>query len=188
MNRDLLGLVVGGLLVLWSCQPSLGEECVVFAQDVVTMHDPGGAVFRVLVTFPSLDGLVGRELHFARLLLPHLDVSEGIVLEAYPVTSPWDPETVTWDSPWVKPGGDFERRIHGSYRIHVSRDPEQPVWLDVTDYVYGITAHARRNYGLLIKPPDVLGTGYNADLADQFVSRALPDSIRIVAHVGDARQ
>src|SRR5262245_13064302 len=96
------------------------------ASDVVLLEDPLGDGVRVLLSFPDLDSLAGRDVVSARLVLSHLETSETIAIEASPVTRAWSRVDVSWTRPWTQPGGDCDRLDRGSFRVRPDRDADQP--------------------------------------------------------------
>jgi hypothetical protein len=62
-----------------------------------------------------LGGRDGLDLEYAQMLsgawleieLEERRVPRPLEIEAFLVVSPWDPDSVSWESPWEIPGGDF---------------------------------------------------------------------------------
>jgi hypothetical protein len=121
------------------------------AEAPVLIEAPEGAGFRVLVSFADLDRLVGKTVVSARLLLPHLGVTETLTLEAKAVTRAWDAASVSWSSPWETPGGDFDDGLRGSYRVTPDREAARPVGFNVSTAVRAIADGEVANHGFLIK-------------------------------------
>jgi hypothetical protein len=182
MIRPILTLATVLSLIAVAAPPSMADEVIIPVGDVAVLRDPEGGGFRVLVTFPGLDAYVGRELHFARLVLPPFQVTDLVTLEAYPVTTAWTRGTVSWDSPWTQPGGDYDPNRRADVRVHPDRDPERPVWLSVTRHIYAFTEIGERNYGLLIRPPSYVGEEFPRDL-DRLATYF--ESCRLIVHFGD---
>ncbi len=71
-------------------------------------------------------------------------------LQVFEVTTPWSEKTVTWNTPWVKPGGDFSDTVMGSASINKTM---AGTWIkiDVTPLVAKWVADPMSNHGLMLR-------------------------------------
>ena len=148
-------------------------------QLIVLIRAPEDGSFRLLLTFPDLDQLQGKLVYAARLLVPPIIIPEDIFLQPSLITTPWDPGTVDWDTPWAQPGGDYANEPGAFRHLPALRYSNNPLWLDVTRQVSSIAQLDRPNYGFIVKPPDEVARGYDAILAP--VLESLTDVV-IVGH------
>ena len=126
----------------------------------------GGGVSRVLVSTP-LTGLPnGAKIVFAEVDIPAFLPRnyQGILsLIAHPVARTWDKNTVTWTSPWAKPGGDFDTTQCA--RFFLGKKEDAPTKLDVTRFVRAWAEQGRSNYGLILLRPRSEGHGFRAEIS-----------------------
>jgi hypothetical protein len=126
----------------------------------------GGGVSRVLVSTP-LTGLPnGAKVVFAEVDIPAFLPRnyQGILsLIAHPVARTWDKNTVTWTSPWAKPGGDFDTTQ--CTRFFLGKKEDAPTKLDVTRFVRAWAEQGRSNYGLILLRPRSEGHGFRAEIS-----------------------
>lgn len=159
--------------------PPIPGEFEIPMEEVVLIRSPEDESVRLLMTFPGLDQLQGKLIYAARLLVPPLTISQDIYLQPFLITTPWDPHTADWHSPWVEPGGDYIRHPRPIRHLPAFGVSEDPLWLDVTDHVSTIAQGDQPNYGIIIKPPDEIGLGYAPLLAPALESLS---NIVIVGH------
>ncbi len=112
-------------------------------------------VSRILLHFP-LDSLDPQRVVEARLEFTSpegLPYHRRILLQVVPVTTPWDPSTVSWTVPWATPGGDFDATVSRYLALPAAG---QRVQVDITLFVRNVHLYP----GLLIKPPPFQGLGF----------------------------
>jgi hypothetical protein len=78
-------------------------------------------------------------------------------MHLYRVTAPWSENTVTWNYPWVQPGGDFDSTI--SFENFHPDQTNCMIALDLTDLVQLWVNGTYPNSGFLL-----YGTGPNSSI------------------------
>jgi hypothetical protein len=130
---------------------------------VIDTVTDSGPTYRLLLSFDVPQVLQGKSIEFAHLIMDN-PVSESgptITVQAFPLTTQWDPATVSWTFPWRRhPGGDFDSTIH--YRFRIGPQDQFRLFLDLTRFVTG-WASGRPNYGILLKRPDYEDRGFGRE-------------------------
>ncbi len=108
----------------------------------------------------------------------YLDATSGGAvdgeLRAYEVTTAWAENTVTWKTPWVKPGGDYIEPAVSVAGIDQSMVGKW-ITLDVTPLVAKWTADPASNYGLTLRLRKVSSvTGYRFVSAENWTPEHAP--------------
>lgn len=115
---------------------------------------------RVVLSFPLPERVLGSRIDFVKLEFPAVlrtDTNYRYTIEGYRITTRWEERRVTWNSPWRRPGGDFD-----SSRIcwfTTATSDSHPVVLDITNAVKDWQANGN-NFGLLLKRPEYEGGGF----------------------------
>ena len=98
-------------LSLWAA-PVLAEDVSRPITDVSTIADRGAVRVLFKTGAPVEAGALAVEQ--ATITFPvagELD-RRRIELRVHPVTTPWEPGTVDWNSGWSRPGGDFDDELY----------------------------------------------------------------------------
>ncbi len=80
------------------------------------------------------------------------------VLEFAPITTPWNPENVSWYYPWVNPGGDFD-----TSSVRIVPAPDFTDRVNMTWYFVDLYAGLPR-FGILLKPSIIDGDNFTFEL------------------------
>jgi hypothetical protein len=116
---------------------------------------------RYLVSFEIPEVLNGATIDFARLrmraevTLPEVGSLPPVVIEAYPVTTAWDAESVGWSTDWETAGGDFNEHACATYVSDATET--MSVSLDLTHVVQRWVSDETENHGVIILLPAVCG-------------------------------
>jgi hypothetical protein len=87
--------------------------------------------------------------------------SFAVRLELMPLARQWDAEHVSWDQPWVTPGGDVLKGFHRSFLL---KQPGRACF-DVTRLVQRWLNGTSQNYGLLVRTDSMFGGRISVDLS-----------------------
>lgn len=146
-------LVVTAALLIVFVSPCAGRRATTPLADAAVIRSPEEDTdCRFLARFEMSDGLSAGRLELAVLefrvavVCPH-DV-DGLALEAYPVTTPWQGETVGWIEGWDTAGGDVNRALHTSWTA--APGDSAVMRFDVTDMVAAWTSQETENHGILM--------------------------------------
>jgi hypothetical protein len=139
------------------------RELTVGVRDV-SVIDNGAGLYRVLFKLePSSDlqhVIIGEaSLNFAMAGTPE---PRRLRLHAYPVTTSWSAGSVSWTTPWTRPGGDFDQDLYASTEIDLSRGATT-VGLDLTLLIEEIVEAGRAADGFLITVDPSQGRGLSAE-------------------------
>jgi len=146
---------------------ALGDEGFLPIKDVVIIHS--GNRYRILLQIDT-DSLPPLDPAFAGLPIPWTP-QQLVTLHVYPITTPWDPTSVTWTFPWQNPGGDFHEDVHAFYTF--GSPPQDTQEIDLTPiFRYWNTSP---NYGMIIIPESLVGTQFPPSMF-QFLSQLLQES------------
>jgi hypothetical protein len=113
----------------------------------IDVRSDDGANRRGFVRFDLSSIPPGSSVTNATLYIYESDSKQDQVTYIYKVTSAWDENSVTWISPWINPGGDFDNS-----RAYVSFFPIQKnctLTIDLTDLVQE-WINGSPNYGFLL--------------------------------------
>ena len=119
-------------------------------------------IARILVRF-DLSGIVEEnDLEYAEIQFPPFLVGGGgdLTVEGLRLVRDWDEETVTWESPWERPGGDYDTTRSVAFRCG-PRDTLD-LHLDITDVLHPLF-EGEPNYGFILKRPSWEGDGFGAE-------------------------
>ena len=129
----------------------------------VHMHAPGYDGLRTLIGFDVSNIKPEDKVTKATLSLYVRGSSGGAVdgeLRAYEVTTPWNERSVSWLTPWVKPGGDFVSDPVGSVALNKDAVGHW-VSIDVTPLVAKWVADPASNNGVMVRLQKISSiTGY----------------------------
>jgi hypothetical protein len=148
MYTILLMLVCLGVWVGSSWSRSLEIEA---AQVAEIRPSEKSEDLRLLVSFELPDTLQGKSIDFAcvSFVADCAGVEGGVSFQGFAVTKAWDASTVSWESPWDKSGGDWDKSL-SAYWISEAGSGKT-VELDVTEFAKGWLREPSRNFGILVK-------------------------------------
>jgi hypothetical protein len=115
---------------------------------------------RLLVTFDLSTIASQQQIDFAQLLFrgcflaPERD-TPLCRLEIYPLSTDWQHDSVTWQTPWDQPGGDIDSCARMTNWVSAGEVDTSFMWLDVTRIVTSWRDGSRANCGILVKISDV---------------------------------
>jgi hypothetical protein len=92
--------------------------------------------------------------YFVEMELDGEKASRRIELSAFPVTTFWDPKSVSWNSPWKKQGGDLflPRKWRDSETIAAGKK-KKPLSFPVIDAVREVSRERLTIYGFALTSP-----------------------------------
>ena len=147
-------------LLSFAALMTVGLSVPLSAQETLTIdlpepHEitsPPPTIYRYLVPVSLPVELQGATVEFATLeLYLESDVSDSLPLavEAFAISTPWDPDNTTWDVPWEVPGGDF-------YTTHMSHfafavEEEAHIKTDVTTMIRAWAEEDLSQYGIILR-------------------------------------
>jgi hypothetical protein len=106
---------------------------------------------RLLLSFELPDTLQGKSIDFAcvSFVADCAGVEGGVSFQGFALTKAWDASTVSWESPWDRAGGDWDRRLsaYGISEVGSAKTVE----LDVTDFAKGWLKEPSKNFGIIVK-------------------------------------
>jgi hypothetical protein len=135
--------------------PSIVEVPVA---EVILLESVRDESFRILLSFPDLDGLSGKTVVSARLMLPTISVEAPLRLQARAVACDWSAETVSWTTPWTDEGGDYRQGVRASCLLRPDREASS-ISINITSAVTEIVENGEANFGFLLLPDAPRGTG-----------------------------
>jgi len=83
-----------------------------------------------------------------------------VTVEAYALTTAWDPGNVTWTQPWRSPGGDMGLTPASEFPTWAG--DSHAIWLDITSCARAWQT-GRGAHGLILKRPAHEGGGFGAE-------------------------
>lgn len=156
--RDGTGSILGSVVMacLWIAASAIGASAAVVtleASEAAMIENPEEpSERRVLLRFDIPDHLSVGVVEMATLefqtVLSVPDSSEGVTLDCFQVTEPWDAESVDWDEGWDNAGGDFDTASHAMCGAAVGDSSH--VQFDVTGMVASWATMGADNHGILI--------------------------------------
>jgi hypothetical protein len=113
----------------------------------IEVRPDNGANRRGLIRFDLSSIPPGSTITGARLYLYEEDKKLDQVTYIYRVTTSWSESSVTWNSPWLSPGGDFDAgHIYASFQPNQSGCMQE---IDLTDLIQE-WVDGTPNYGFLL--------------------------------------
>ncbi|MBD3349324.1 MAG: DNRLRE domain-containing protein [Candidatus Eisenbacteria bacterium] len=156
--RDGTSSVLGSAVTacLWIAASAIGASAAVVtleASEAAMIENPEEPTERrVLMRFDIPDHLSDGIVEIAALefqtALSVPDSSEGVTLDCFQVTEPWDAESVDWDEGWDNAGGDFDTASHAMCGAAVGDSSH--VQFDVTGMVASWATMGADNRGILV--------------------------------------
>jgi len=146
-----IGLLIWVVFVaMVLCLQARGANLEVQVTDLATISS--GDTTRFLLQFDMPSGLEGSTIDYAQLLFkaqPDSGSEEPLDIAGYRVTTHWEMGSVSWDYPWINPGGDYN---DSSLTLSTISGPEsESVSLDITG-ILSAWVNGKPGYGLIIKP------------------------------------
>lgn len=149
----------------------LSESIEIGLNDVTTIQDTSGLeriLFKIdLEGIPETSVIDFAELFVPGFLPPNVEIVFGI--EARRIARDWDANNVSWDHPWVNPGGDFDTTYCCLFTLD-NKDVTK-THLDVTPIIKSMI-EGEANYGVILKRPEFEGNGftqYGSELYEKLV-------------------
>lgn len=146
--------------VLGVAGAAVGAQLTIAPDNIVALEPPAESeeTTRFLLALPLPAVLEGSTIDFTKLTMS-VRVGTGelsaedtpFVVDAYAVTTEWDPEAVGWSTGWDTPGGDFDESLHASH-IGVA-DTMATVSLDLTHALQAWVDGSIGNAGIIITVP-----------------------------------
>jgi hypothetical protein len=159
------GLAAAQVLLLLATAVSLADTLSVPLGPTAYVTGPirGESRGRALIAVSLPSEVRAADIDFACIQIPSplLTDQRGIVtVEAYALTTAWDPSSVTWTTPWRTPGGDMDS-------VEASEFPtwagdSHAIWLDITSCARAWKA-GRAAHGLVLRRPLREGGGFAAE-------------------------
>ena len=106
---------------------------------------------------------------------------KSLTLQIHPITTPWDPGIVNWESGWEKPGGDFDSGAYTRSEVDLSKG-SATFGIDLTGLMKEILEDGRAANGFIVTVPSYAGEGIassDLDWLAGFSSATLDLSYRI---------
>jgi hypothetical protein len=156
--------IIGALLAV--ALPVAADPVQVPIVETGVISDRTGST-RILMKPGDLSEFEGQLITSAVLsfVLPGLPAARIVPVRVYPLTTDWSAGTVTWDSPWVAAGADFDDAYYDTV-VLASGSRETTLSVDVTSIVRAIVEGEYGRYGFLITVPAYDGVGFRpADLS-----------------------
>lgn len=158
-----LGLVMGLSVSAWS----LDSLTVDINETAAIVNPEDQNDVRILLKFESITSLDSNDVVIIAQLRSTVDLvnapDRSILLQVVPLSTAWNANTVSWNSPWASSGGDLVEDLSISGRI--TNADSQNVKLDVTRIIQKTVSGRITNNGLMLRQV--------GDLKRQFTIRTL---------------
>ena len=118
----------------------------------VISSSEGGAVRYLAappVGFPDTTMVIGQAILTLMASVQSEDSVTYASIKAYPISTPWSVDNVTWDTPWNSPGGDIDDVNYAAYAM--GRPGTQVIEIDLTDLCMRWADGRLPYYGFLIE-------------------------------------
>lgn len=140
------------LLIIMLAGTATADENVVNINSAIVIRSPNYGEFHVLmrpqIKFPDTTMVVDRA--FLNLIAsPQTDDRTYISIRLHPITTDWDGNNVSWDSPWTEAGGDIDEMFYGEHLIILPENQE--IQIDITDLCMRWADGRLPYYGFLLK-------------------------------------
>ena len=136
--------------------------------DVATIENGAGEA-RLLFRAGDLSDLGPIVIKRAVLRIPLAGaaVARSLDLRVHNVTTDWNPGGVSWNTGWVRAGGDFEDSVYGGVVVDLSRGPTT-VNLDVSSLLKDTYELEVPSYGLILTANTNYAVGLDTDDLSRF--------------------
>jgi hypothetical protein len=160
-------LAVAAALVLFALPLAAAREIDTPLRDRHVITDGEGAG-RILFRTASIDLDSSSRIERATLAIPFTGTAEARVLELRlcPVTTAWT-SSVTWESGWTDPGGDFDETSCSRAEISFSRGGGVAIF-DVTRALKEILEDGAFADGFILRERNGSRAGFDTDDLDRF--------------------
>lgn len=158
------------LLAVLVGMPLAGTQLVLHPESATQILDPETAQCRILLAISLPEAAQGMEIMKATL---EFDVPSQIGLttfELYPIAGQWNPSTVSWSYPWLRPGGDFTSRGRSRFTFTPTGREDEHVVLGLGEGLELIQAGVLDNLGFLLMPMANEGVGFSAPICQVLVN------------------
>lgn len=147
--------IVASAIALWIIMQAgvaFADENIVEINSAMVIHSPDNGDFRILmrpeIQFP--DTTMGVDRAFLNLTAsPQTDDTTFISIRLHAITTDWDPGNVSWDSPWVGEGGDYDSVFYAEKMITLPENQE--IRIDFTDLCMRWVDGRLPYYGFLLR-------------------------------------
>lgn len=161
-------------VVVWAGTVSALQTTLAVDQAVVIVNPSVEADRRALVEYEIPDYLSSAEILYAELR-GQIDATLGdrqvaVEVQALPLNTDWEANSVTWQYPWSAPGGDTAAGFERSYLVGAGR---QQIRIDVTDLVRQWARGERGNSGVMLLTTSSFGGNMS------FVADGGPEGFRV---------
>lgn len=144
-----------GAITLWIIMLAgiaAADENMVEINTITVIYSPDSSEFRVLmrpeIQFPDTTMVVDRG--FLNLTVsPQAEDTTFISIRLHAISMDWDAGNVSWDSPWVGEGGDYDSVFYAEKMITLPEDQE--ISIDFTDLCMRWVDGRLPYYGFLLK-------------------------------------
>jgi hypothetical protein len=155
--------MTAGAITLWIIMLAgiaVADENIVEINSTTVIQPPDNSDFRILmrpeIQFPDTMMVVDRA--FLNLLIsPQTEDTTFFSIRLHAITAEWDANDVSWDSPWVGEGGDYDSVFYAEKMITLPEDQE--ISIDITDLCMRWADGRLPYYGFLLKvsPSSLVG-------------------------------
>ena len=151
MKRN-IGITAIMLWIVMLSGTAFADENKIAINSAMLIHSPDNSDFRVLmrpqIKFPDTTMVIDRA--FLNLIAsPQTDDATYISIRLHPITTDWDGNNVSWDSPWTEAGGDIDEMFYGEHLIILPED--QDIQIDITDLCMRWADGRLPYYGFLLR-------------------------------------
>jgi hypothetical protein len=153
LNGNAIRLGIGTVFVLFAAVPVLALRSELETQQYAVLTDTSDVENEViLLQYEMPESLVSTGILYAQLL-GQMEVLTGegrgtLKIDALPITTEWDENTVTWTYPWTWPGGDLDTT---HVRSFVAGPGDQSIRIDLTHVVREWLGGSRQCYGVALR-------------------------------------
>jgi hypothetical protein len=114
--------------------PAKGEESLyeIPAPVIIEPPDSGNAhlLIKPEISFPDTAMIINQAV-LDLWVSPQTEDTTYVSIRIYPLTTDWYSESVSWISPWVNPGGDYNDSTYAEYALILPGNQEAKI--DLTD-------------------------------------------------------
>jgi hypothetical protein len=130
---------------------ALAEEYNFEIANPTIIFSPDSAYYRILVKpempFPDTNKVIDHAA-LSFWVVPMTDDSTYISVRLFPISLDWNLDDVTWENPWMNPGGDYSDINYSEYAV--TAPGEQVVNIDLTGLCMGWADGTLPYHGLMI--------------------------------------
>jgi hypothetical protein len=144
--------VIPLIIIFWSAL-ALGEESEVNINSAVIIKSANQDTLHILAKpdlgLPDTSIIIDKAILSATVLPQTQDTTTFISVRLHPITTDWNPANVSWDNPWIEPGGDYDQIHYGEFLL--TDVGNQPVEMDITSLLSRWVEGGLPYYGFLVK-------------------------------------